>query len=50
MRVLMLKTREVCSFNDWYSARLIEQGQAVPAPPEKKAAAKSGKEKTAGKE
>lgn len=50
MRVLLLQTRETRTFNDSYSARLIEQGRAIPAPPEKKTAAKSGKEKTAGKE
>jgi hypothetical protein len=60
MRVKILETSEIRDFNDSYAARLLEQGRAIPAPAEDKAAAapaeaekktaKARKEKTSGKE
>lgn len=40
MKVLILATGKTEEHNDGYGARLIEQGRAVPAPAEKKTAAK----------
>ncbi|MBR3740532.1 MAG: hypothetical protein IKN04_08735 [Clostridia bacterium] len=34
MKIKMLKTGEIVEHESGYAARLIEQGKAVPAPPE----------------
>lgn len=45
MKVVLLETGAVETFNDSYGLRLIEQGKAVPAPEKKPAAKKAEPEK-----
>ena len=49
MKVKVIATGNTAEYNDSYAARLIEQGEAVPAPPEEKKASSTVKEKTAKK-
>lgn len=47
MKIKDIKTGEALTVNASYGARLIEQGRAVAAEPEKKAVAKKEKEAAA---
>lgn len=48
MKIKDIKTGEVLTVNDSYGVRMIEQGKAVAAEPERKAAPKKEAAKPAG--